>query len=239
MKKNKKVPLSKKPFLVLSRRAIVGWAGVIFLICAWMFVIGVLVGRGTAPVEFDVDKLQKAFRASSRNIEEQAQGPTQGEDGVAKDKTKLDFYEVLKEDREDAKFDKVIPSPKVRKKSEPPSEKKPSKTAGKSTQVAKKPPNTEPAKPLPKQQITFKNKAIPAAKIYTIQAASLKAAGAADKLVTELKSKGFPAYRAMGKVPGKGIWYRVRIGEYKSRADARRMLENLKKAGMKPILVEK
>ena len=95
------------------------------------------------------------------------------------------------------------------------------------------------AKPPPKRQIVSKSKAEPAVKVYTIQAASVRAAGDADKLVTKLKAQGFPAYRAIGKIPGKGIWYRVRVGEYKSRADARRMLEKLKKAGIQPIIVEK
>ncbi|MGB9437954.1 MAG: hypothetical protein WCB15_08435, partial [Desulfobacterales bacterium] len=59
MKKNKKVSLPQKPFLVLSRRAMAGWACFIFCVCAWMFVIGVLVGRGTAPVSFDIAGIQK------------------------------------------------------------------------------------------------------------------------------------------------------------------------------------
>jgi cell division protein FtsN len=57
--------------------------------------------------------------------------------------------------------------------------------------------------------------------------------------VVALKKKGFHAYRAIGKVPGKGIWYRVRVGEYKSRVSARYTLNKLKKAGLKPIVVEK
>ena len=56
---------------------------------------------------------------------------------------------------------------------------------------------------------------------------------------TELKKKGFTAYRAIGKVPGKGIWYRVRVGDYQSRADASKVLARLKKEGLKPILVKK
>ena len=67
----------------------------------------------------------------------------------------------------------------------------------------------------------------------------MKNARDADRLVAELKKTGFHAYRAIGKVPGKGIWYRVRVGEYKSRASARHTLNQLKKAGLKPIVVEK
>jgi hypothetical protein len=49
MKKNKRKPQEfKKPFLVLNRRKLAGWAVAIFFLCAWMFVLGVLVGRDTA-----------------------------------------------------------------------------------------------------------------------------------------------------------------------------------------------
>ena len=87
--------------------------------------------------------------------------------------------------------------------------------------------------------IFSKSKKQPTGKLYTIQAASVKAVKDADQLVAALKKKGFSAYRAIGKIPGKGIWYRVRIGEYTRRTDARRTLERLKKEGMKPIVVEK
>ncbi len=77
MKKNKKVSLSKKPFLVLSRRAIAGWLGVIFILCAWMFIIGVLVGRGTAPVKFDIDGLQTKLEISEQD-QKKGQGDNPG-----------------------------------------------------------------------------------------------------------------------------------------------------------------
>ena len=51
-KKNKrKAPEFKKPFIVLTRKKIAGWLVLIFILSAWMFVLGVLVGRGTAPLE--------------------------------------------------------------------------------------------------------------------------------------------------------------------------------------------
>ena len=239
MKKNKKVRSAKKPSLVLSRRAVVGWGSVVFLVCAWMFIIGVLVGRGTAPLKFDVDKLQKTLKESKQILEKQAQSRTKKEAGVGKDKTDLDFYEALEENREDLKISKKESPPRIEKKVSSSSEKKPSVSTGESVKNESEKPKTAAIKPPPKKQTGLKTKTRPTAKIYTIQAASVKSAGQADKLVKKLKEKGFPAYRAIGKVPGKGIWYRVRIGEYKSRADARRMQAKLRKAGLKPIIVEK
>ena len=84
-----------------------------------------------------------------------------------------------------------------------------------------------------------KSKPRPAAKPYTIQVAAFKSDRDADNLVAELKQKGFSAYRAIGKVPGKGIWYRVRIGEFNNKAEAGSTIAKLKTAGKKPILVNK
>ena len=243
MKKNKKIPLPKKPALVLSRRATTGWACFIFLVCAWMFVIGVLVGRGTAPIKFDIAGIQKKLEASREELKNREQLRTDGKLGIAKDKTKLDFYEALKDNREDTQIDKKKHSSSISKKVEPLPEKKPPLTAD--GNVKKKiiekanPLQTGPAIPSQKSPIASKTKTRPSVKTYTIQAASVKDARDADRLVAKLKKQGFRAQRVIGKVPGKGIWYRVRIGKYQSKADARYTMNKLRKTGLKPILVEK
>ena len=73
--------------------------------------------------------------------------------------------------------------------------------------------------------------------VYTIQAASVRDSKDADRLVQKLRKSGYPAYRVIGKPAGKGIWFRVRIGEYQSKSEALSMMNKLKKDGMKPILV--
>jgi cell division protein FtsN len=243
MKKNKKVPLSKKPFLVLSRRALIGWACFIFFVCAWMFVVGVLVGRDTAPIKFDIAGIQKKLEAAKEDLEKKERSRIQGKSGVTKDKTKLDFYEALRDNREDTQLDKKKLSPSISKKAEPlPAKKPPRSIDDKSDRknIGKKPPpKKKPTKPPQKPSSASKSKIRPSVKTYTVQAASVKSARDADRLVAELKKTGFQAYRAIGKVPGKGIWYRVRVGEYQSKASARRTLNKLKKAGLKPIVIEK
>ncbi len=243
MKKNKKVPLSKKPILVLSRRALIGWACFIFFVCAWMFVVGILVGRDTAPIKFDIAGIQKKLAADRENLENKERSRIQGKSGIAKDKTKLDFYEALKDNREDTQLDKKKLSASISKKTEPPPAKKPLRSTDDKAdrKIAEKKPSPEkkPTKPLQKPSIASKSKIRPSVKTYTIQAASVKNARDADRLVAELKKTGFHAYRAIGKVPGKGIWYRVRVGEYRNKADARNTMQKLKRAGIKPILIEK
>jgi cell division septation protein DedD len=249
MKKNKKVSLSKKPFLVLSRRAIAGWVGVIFILCAWMFVVGVLVGRGTAPVGFKIDGLQSQLEIAGRNLQIRPKDPAPGESDLAKDKSKLDFYEALPEDREDTKIDEKKSSRVISKKVEPVPVKKPLETTGEKTTPKSAPENQggETAKPLKKestkkktrQSIASKSRPVPSGKGYTIQVAAFKNEKDANGLVETLRAKGYDAYRTITKIEGKGIWFRVRVGRYQSRAEARKMQQKLKKAGKKTIIVEK
>ena len=243
MKKNKKVPKSNKPFLVLTRRALAGWACFIFFVCAWMFVVGVLVGRDTAPIKFEVAGIQKKLEADKKDLENKERSRIQGKSGITKDKTKLDFYEALRDNREDTQLDKKKLSSSISKKAEPLPAKKPPRSiddkADRKIIEKKTPPEKKPTKPPQKPSSASKSKVRPSVKTYTIQAASVKNARDADRLVAELKKTGFHAYRAIGKVPGKGIWYRVRVGKYRNKADASNTMQKLKRAGIKPILIEK
>jgi cell division septation protein DedD len=236
-KNRKKEPEFKKPFIVLTRRKIAGWLSLIFFLCAWMFILGVLVGRGTAPVRFDITALeQKLADAAKADSAEQPEMPAQNDELTVKDQTKLDFYEALKENKEDVK-----PPPLHQPKAD---EREPEKTVEKT--APQKPEATKPDVIPQKQEIKpGQEKAAGVAKLnsagptYTIQAASVRDAKDADRLVEKLKKAGYPAYRAIGKVPGKGVWFRIRVGEYKGKAEAKVVMDKLKKDGLKPILVMK
>ena len=53
----------QKSGVVLSRRAVAGWVCALFVLSAWMFGMGVMVGRGTAPVHFDIDQLKRTIES--------------------------------------------------------------------------------------------------------------------------------------------------------------------------------
>jgi cell division protein FtsN len=72
-----------------------------------------------------------------------------------------------------------------------------------------------------------------------IQAASFKDPKDADKMVAALEKKGYRAYKTIVVFPEKGIWFRVRVGDYASRTDAAADLARLQKDGYSPIVVEK
>ena len=257
-KKNKrKEPEFKKPFYVMSRRKIAGWFLIILFLCAWMFILGILVGRGTAPVKFDISALEKKLEASKKGAgSDQGKAPAPEKPVIVKDKTKLEFYEALKENKVDTNVP-ALQKPKGAERSiEKPAEKTVSKKAQKKADADSASPKSPSQKTVPQKSQTVtrpqknistkeKEKAAAIARtnakgpVYTIQAASVKDPKDADRLVQKLKKRGYPAYRVIGKVPGKGVWFRVRIGEYRSKPEAVAMMNKLKKDGMKPILVMK
>lgn len=62
-----KAPTAKKkaprknpvPFLIIDHNNLVGWIMSCFVICGCMFFLGVMVGRNTAPVQFDVEEIEE------------------------------------------------------------------------------------------------------------------------------------------------------------------------------------
>ena len=249
-KNRRKEPEFKKPFIVISRRKIAGWVFLIFFLCAWMFILGVLVGRGTAPVKFDIAAIEKKLAApSTTESAAQPEMAAQKDDLTVKDKTKLDFYEALKENREDVKTP-ALPQPKVaERKSEEavektvPSKPAPEKSAPQNTVPEESKPEAISQKkestPAQEKAVTAVAKTNTAGPVYTIQAASVRDSKDADQLVQKLKKAGYPAYSAVVKIPGKGVWFRIRVGEYKGKPEAAGVMDKLKKDGYKPILVMK
>jgi cell division protein FtsN len=235
-KKNKrKAPEFKKPFIVLTRKKIAGWSLLIFFLCAWMFVLGVLVGRGTAPLKFNLAAIKKKIAAPQKSPPEKQNKIQPQKDAITvKDKTKLEFYEALKEDKEDTKVSVRTKPKDVQGKDAKPAEKAaaPAKKASKSKPTARPEPKTPD-----ENKVAAVAKTNTTGPTYTIQAAAVRNAKDADRMIEKLKKRGYPAYRSIGKVQGKGIWFRVRIGSYKSKSEARPTLDKLKKEGLKPILV--
>lgn len=249
-KVKEEIALSKKR-KSSSRKGLALWIFLIFFVSAWMFILGILVGRGTAPVQFDIEKLQNELAALKEDDVKEELERFKIDSNAADNKTEMNFYEELK-------VTKDVDSPNIDtsgQKKEPLPENKEVVSLNIDTSEQKKEPlpeNTvsEPkeigpseealsveahqeSKPetLSKTDITNKN--------LTIQVASFKDPDVADKMVEELKIEGYPAYRSIGKVPGKGIWFRVRIGYFSSQSEAGSMLKMLKKDKLNAILVNR
>jgi len=72
-----------------------------------------------------------------------------------------------------------------------------------------------------------------------VQVASTKDKGSAAVLVKKLKQLGYAAFSIRAEVPNKGTWYRVRVGPYRTKAEAEQMRDELMKDGFKGIVVSK
>ncbi len=98
-----------------------------------------------------------------------------------------------------------------------------------------------------KTQVTMveepKGLAIPEGKLptgrYTLNIASFRDKGNADRLVRELEEKGYEAFVEKASIPQKGTWYRVAVGRFSSRGEALAFAQGLKDKGINYSFVRK
>ena len=76
-----------------------GWLWTVFLVSAAMFVLGVLVGRGTAPVAFDIDALQKELAVLKSQALEDESKRFRIDAKAGDSQPGLEFHEALKSRR--------------------------------------------------------------------------------------------------------------------------------------------
>jgi cell division septation protein DedD len=227
VKKEKASPKKKKSSTQWTRKGVTLWICLTFFACAWMFVLGIFVGRGTVPVKFDMEKLENELAALKEAVIKKEFDRYKLDSNSEDNKTKMGFYEALKNTGEEERLKADIPQ----NKPTPLPKKTVSKT--KKTAVTKKTLTSRKAK-----TATFR-KSAEDNKNFTIQVAALKDPKVANNLVAKLKKKGYPAYRSIGKIPGKGIFYRIRIGSFKNRAEAGSTFNRLKKEKIKAIIVQR
>ena len=181
--------------------------------------LGIFVGRGTAPVKFDIENLQKELVALKEAVIKEGQERFKIGRDPANAKMELDFYEALKETK-----------PSARHKVKQPERKK--------TVLPQKKATALPVQKVEKPASSSKQTKAATGAGFTIQVASLKDMKVAAEMAEILKKKGYQAYTVSAKIPGKGTWHRIRIGNFKNRSDAGNILSRLKKDKYRPIVVQ-
>ncbi|QTA89821.1 SPOR domain-containing protein [Desulfonema magnum] len=265
---------SKSRFLLFCKRF--GKWGLCFLYSAWIFVLGILVGRGTAPVKFDTQKLQKELAVlKEAMMSEEEKRLRMDRESLNNGSLNFDFHKELTSSENNVKF-KFDASEKVEKNKEENSEKYDAKQSEKKNEIKplpeKIPLKTKKVNSVQKTEISKitkksknrktivssrksekakvvtsrkseKAKVVTSRKSkskksggeagternITIQVASFTKKEDAGALVARLKRKGYSAYVAEGSVPGKGTFYRVRVGYFKSRAEGKSTRKRLNK----------
>ena len=86
----------QKPSKKQTRKGLVPWIGLTLFACAWMFVLGIFVGRETVPVRFDIEKLQNELAALKERVVKKELDQYKIDSNADATKTKMKFYETLK-----------------------------------------------------------------------------------------------------------------------------------------------
>ena len=155
----------KNPLLALSRKAVAGWVVVVFIISAWMFGMGVMVGRGTAPVSFDMDQLKRTLESLQKSAQQAPRSGPRPEASEMKSKTDLGFYDSLPKNREDSEMPNLPKPPPAPARPEAPAQKPAAPPKVEKPAVASTPaPAAPPPAPAPaKEEKPKDEKAEPAA----------------------------------------------------------------------------
>ena len=213
------------PMVQITRKRLLIWIGLVIFISLWMFILGILVGRGLAPVSL-AELKAKVLKQEQQRLEEQLKGQ-RGK------KPELGFYEALKNPGKQETFKPTKPLARVEPRQPPPINRQDAPFA---TATAPNPTNALPSAPPAQPQPTFKPDTSKGK--YTIQVASVKEPQSAEKLVADLRGKGYQAYQTRSEVGGgKGVWYRIRVGAYKERPMAEKVLGKLKGDKYKGLIV--
>ena len=218
---------SNSPIIQISRKGLLIWIGLLVFMAIWMFVLGVMVGRGMAPVNLDAGKLEKELAEErDRMLKEKQEATVSAAAGQTDEKSQLGFYEALKNPGKAATFQPVKPE----------TPKRPKPAAVKPAVPAASPRSTAPIpKPKPKPRPSVAPTVDTGAKSalttpsghFAIQVASVQDIKGAEKMVANLRAKGYPAYQLRSDVAGKGVWYRIRVGGFEDRGAAANMLKKL------------
>lgn len=209
-------------------------------IAAWMFFLGIIVGRGNSPVNFDTQKFQKRLEVIAHDFGAQKKVPH---------KIDLKFYEVLdspelEEDasrnksKEKGKIVEILPKKEVVTDSTLMKTSKKKETFKKGEIKVQKKNSPEVKKSLEKRD----KKKIEPQKIskgnYTVQIAAYKDFKDAVTQMTILEKMGISSYRVKGYKNGVA-WYRVRSGSFANFDEAAEFKKELDKIKINSMIIKK
>jgi len=211
--------LKEKIELRLDQRQVASFAVIALLLTGAVFALGVLVGTrlaampGSAPPKPDnlLDRLDAKAAAAGM--------PDGGNDG-------LTFQEELTKPRAPLPPVPKPPKPaplKVRQAKADAGSPAPGQVAigEERSQPARKPGGD--ASSAPSQDEAFD------APFFTVQVKATQSQPDASRFASKLRGEGYQPFIADVNLPGKGHWYRVRVGHFDTRAQADRYLADFKR----------
>ena len=197
----------------MSRLAILGWSFGLLVALLWMFLLGLFVGKGINPASINFAEIKK--RMIDQGVWPGTAKTHQREETSLDNKTRnhipledLEFYDKLAKKK--ANFQKQ------NKGGTPPQKEAVAKVA---------PP---PAAP-PQQAATSQKQQRPATAKFTVQLASFRDSQSAKKFAARFKDMKPGATVRQIDLTGKGRWYRVQVGELRTRDEAAALARRFKK----------
>jgi septal ring-binding cell division protein DamX len=205
-KNSKSTPLRFS--IQLSWGGVIGGSFLALLVLAWIFVLGVLVGRGDIPNPLEMSFLKKSPQANSPQISPVVKENPKIETQEPQPQLKLDFYEDLNKERAEVKG--VIP---------------------------KEPESTKPSEELRDEATEKPEEKKTPSRHYIIQLASFKEEAQARLFMEQMNKKDIPCQLSKVNSNGV-IWYRVRTGRFEDHASAQVFSLSLKeKHRLDPMVV--
>jgi len=201
----------RKYHIEMTSLSLFFWAFGLCFLLAWIFVLGVLVGRGFLPSAVSTISDLKTQIVKLQGLVTHGKTSSAGTQKAEDIDPQLDFYKKLSSKKEE-----------VRKKE--PSDEKAGQAKG---SVPKAKPESPPGvasvdrrvePPLPSQPPAVGSGA-PNGLQFTVQLAALEDKGKAESMVKALREKGLDGYFYEVKIKGK-TRYRVRSGKFMNREEA-------------------
>ncbi len=197
-------------------------------IAGWMFLLGIVVGRGTSPVTFDTRKFQQRLEMIANKHNEEKQPASREMD--------LEFFNALDHpipvegSKQSKKTQELVP----KKEDHLPGADMPIpvKISLKEQTYKKQGRQNEPAV----KKVSEKN--VSEAGRYTLQIAAYKNVQDAAAHVAALEKKGYAPYRVTTLL-NKETWYRIRLGRYENYDAALTAKEKLKKDRIQAMIIKK
>lgn len=231
----------KKKYLVeMTSFSVLIWGFCLFFLLAWIFVLGILVGRGFIPGS---ESAISELKAQIAKLQELVGNNKAVEERLKKEPEKnpeLAFYERLSSKKVEAKSrwqsegEVEVSKQKIEPKKKQILSTNSNEQANTDPRVKNIPQRDTSIAPMGKQkggtsnslQVLSENP--PPETRYTVQLASLGSRDKAEKLINDLVDRGYPAYYYEASVKGK-IYFRVRCGEFHNSREARDFAAKLNK----------
>jgi cell division septation protein DedD len=215
---------AKRIQVEISFASLFFWSIALIFLLGWIFVLGIMVGRGFLAEEDDSISELKTQIAKLKDMVKDDEYSHKNFIDKPEKEPKFSFYDELAK-QDDAAVEKTSPVDKKLGESTTALLEKKEGSPSAETDHPEKPAPIE-KRPEQKAETAKAEKVVEGENLFTLQLASFEDEAKAKKMIEPLISKGYAAYYYKIKVKGK-MFFRVRCGKFKTREEASAFKDNL------------